>query len=153
MPYQSRLRPAQDLTTNKPDRLALFWLTTALGAVLFVTFQLFFFVNDYVRAPGAPPAMTFEPGVLWMFSAFYGAWIVTVLLALIGTRQTQWLTLLLGSLLVVLNTLGGLSDALRDGWHVAFSAVFFMTLPGIFAIVATWRHLKSKGNRHVDGQF
>ncbi|WP_254451853.1 hypothetical protein [Duganella vulcania] len=134
---------------NNQNRIALFWLTTAAGVVLFVTFQLFFYVNDFVRAQGATPPITFEPGVLWMFSAFYGCWIVTVLLALRGTRTAQWLVLVLGSLLVVLNTLGGIADGLRDGWHIAFSALFFITLPGVFAIAATWGHIKSKGNKHV----
>jgi len=133
-----------------PDKTALFWLTTAVGAVLFVTFQLFFYVNDFVRAHGATPSITFETNVLWMFSAYYGCWIVTVLLALTGTRKAQWLNLVLGTLIVVLNTLGGISDGLRDGWHVAFSAVFFISLPGVFAIVATWRNITRKGNSHVD---
>lgn len=150
MPLQSPLRATQDLAVNSPNKVALFWLTTAVGAVLFVTFQLFFYVNDFVRAQGATPAITFEPEVLWMFSAFYGCWIVTVLLALIGTRKAQRAALVLGGLLVVLNTLGGISDGLRDGWHVAFSAVFFITSPGVFAIAATWRRIKIKGNSHVD---
>jgi len=38
---------------------------------------------------------------------------------------------------------------LRDGWHVAFSALFFITLPGVFAIAATWRCIKSQGVSHV----
>ena len=131
----------------------MFWLTTALGAVLFVTLQLFFYVNDFVRAQAASPAMTFETDVLWMFSAFYGCWIVTVLLALIGSRKARWMALILGGLLVVLNTLGGITDGLRDGWHVAFSAMFFIALPGVFAMATTWRHIKSRGNGHVDEQF
>uniref|UniRef100_UPI0039F13454 hypothetical protein n=1 Tax=Bordetella sputigena TaxID=1416810 RepID=UPI0039F13454 len=134
---------------TNPNKVALFWLTTAAGAVLFVTFQLFFYVNDFARAKGATP-ITFEPGILWVFSAFYGSWIVTVLLALTGTRKTQRAALVLGSLLVVLNTLGGISDGLRDGWHIAFSAVFFIALPGVFAIAATWRRINNKGNNHVD---
>lgn len=144
MPLQPATSP-QDLAMNSPNKVALFWLTTAAGAVLFVTFQLFFYVNDFVRAQGTTPAITFEPDVLWMFSAFYGCWIVTVLLALIGTRKAQWLVLVLGSLLVVLNTLGGIADGLRDGWYVAFSAIFFITLPGVFAIAVTWRRINSKG--------
>jgi len=151
MPLQSPPRPAQGLATNNPNKVALFWLTTAAGAVLFVTFQLFFYVNDFARAHGATPAITFEPDVLWVFPAFYGCWIVTVLLALIGTRKTQWVVLVLGSLMVALNTLGGISDGVRDGWYVAFSAVFFVTLPGVFAVVATWRRIKSTGASHVDG--
>ncbi len=149
MPLQPTLHPAQDLAMNNPNKVALFWLTTAAGAILFVTFQLFFYVNDFVRAHGATPSITFEPDILWVFSAFYGSWIVTVLLALIGTRRAQGGALVLGSLLVVLNTLGGISDGLRDGWHIAFSAVFFITLPGIFALAATWRCIKSKGVGHV----
>ncbi|MBP1124353.1 hypothetical protein JOE32_000820 [Pseudomonas sp. PvP025] len=149
MPLQPNLQPTQALAVSDPNRVALFWLTTAAGAVLFVTFQLFFYVNDFVRAHGATPSITFEPDILWMFSAFYGSWIVTVLLALIGTRKAQWVALVLGSLLVVLNTLGGISDGLRDGWHITFSAVFFITLPGVFAIAATWRCIKSKGVGHV----
>lgn len=149
MPIKPTLNPAQDTAMNSANKVALFWLTTAAGAVLFVAFQLFFYVNDFVRAHGATPAITFEPDVLWMFSAFYGSWILTVLIALIGTRNAQWVALVLGSLLVALNTLGGISDGLRDGWHVAFSAVFFITLPGVFAIAATWRCIKSKGVGHV----
>jgi hypothetical protein len=145
MSFKSRLRPAQDLAIGNPGTVALFWLTTAAGAVLFVAFQLFFYVNDFARAPGARPAITFEPDMLWMFSAFYGCWIITVLVALIGTRKAQWIALVLGSLLVVLNTLGGVADGLRDGWHIALSAVFFITLPGVFAAAATWRHLNTQG--------
>ncbi|AHG43251.1 hypothetical protein N018_24665 [Pseudomonas syringae CC1557] len=135
---------------NNPNRVALLWLTAAAGAVLFVALQVFSYVNDFVRAHGVTPAITFEPYMLWISSAFYGCWIVTVLVALIGTHKAQWVALVLGSLLVVLNTLGGISDGLRDGWHIAFSAVFFITLPGVFAITATWRDIKSTGADHVD---
>lgn len=153
MTIQPPLFRGRHLAISNPNTVALLWLTTATGAVLFVTFQLFFYVNELARAHGATQAITFEPDVLWMFSAFYGCWIVTVLIALIGTRKAQWTALALGSLLVVLNTLGGVSDGLRDGLHVAFSAVFFITLPGVFAIAATWRHIKTKGVSHVDEQF
>lgn len=144
------VNPAEVLAIHHSNKVTLFWLTTTVGAVLFVTFQLFFYVNDFVRAQGTVPAITFEPGVLWVFPAFYGSWIVTVLLALIETRKTQWAVLIFGSLLVLLNTLGGISDGLRDGWYVAFSAVFFITLPGLCAIAASWRHLNRKGTRHAD---
>lgn len=153
MSTESTQRPGQQMAGNYPGKVGLFWLTTALGAVLFVTFQLFFYVNDFVRAQGTTPAITFEPDVLWVFPTFYGCWIVTVLLALIGTRKTQWAALILGSLMVALNTLGGVSDGLRDGWYVAFSAVFFITLPGLFAIATTWRGIKRKGASHADEQL
>lgn len=149
MSFQSPLRLAQDQAMSPPNKVTLLWLTTAAGAVLFVTFQLFFYVNDFVRAKGATPAITFEPDVLWVFPAFYGCWIITVLIALVGTRKAQRIALILGSLMVVLNTLGGISDGFRDGWYIALSAVFFITLPGILAISATWRRLKNQGVGHV----
>jgi hypothetical protein len=46
--------------------------------------------------------------------------------------------------------LGGIADGLRDGWHIAFSAVFFISLPGVFATTVTWRDLNRKGAGHVD---
>ncbi|MBJ7554560.1 hypothetical protein [Marinomonas spartinae] len=138
------------VTLPQQNRVALFWLTTGAGAVLYVTFQLFFYVNNFVRAHGTAPEITFDPHILWVFSAFYGCWIVTILLALSGTTKAQWAALILGGLMVALNTLGGISDGLRDGWYVAFSAVFFITLPGVFAIVTTWRHLKRKGAHYVN---
>jgi hypothetical protein len=88
--------------------------------------------------------------MLWIFSAFYGCWIIAVLVVLIGTCKAQWFALVFGSLLVVLSPLEGIADGLRDGWHIAFSAVFFITLPGVFAIATTWRHIKVKGNSHVN---
>ena len=150
MSTQSPISPAHPLPIRHPDKTALFWLATAIGAVLFVSFQLFFYVNDFLRTQGSAPAITFETKVLWMFSAYYGCWIITVLLALSGHRATRWSALILGSLLVVLNTLGGIADGLRDGWHIAFSAVFFISLPGVFAITVTWRNLNRKGAGHVD---
>lgn len=142
---------AQDsVMSHQQNKLALFWLTTAVGAVLFVTLQSFSYVNDYVKANGTTPAITFDAGALWMFSIFYGAWIVTVLLALNGTVRSLWTVLILGGLLVFVNSFTGVFDGLRDGGHIAFSALFFITLPGMCAIVVTWRQLKLKGTPHVD---
>lgn len=153
MSLQSPSPTTAALARSTPNKVALFWLTTAAGAVLFVTFQLFFYVNDFVRAKGSTPAITFDPGALWAFPAYYGCWIVTVLLALAGTRKSYRVALVLGSVLVVLNTLGGIFDGLRDGWHVTFSAVFFITLPGVLAVMATWRHIKYKGTAHAHEQL
>ncbi|NYH98564.1 hypothetical protein FHX63_001340 [Cupriavidus plantarum] len=50
------------LPSASPDKVALSWLTTAAGAALFVTFQLFFYVNDFVRAHGTTTAITFPEG-------------------------------------------------------------------------------------------
>ncbi|WP_369944388.1 hypothetical protein [Xanthomonas medicagonis] len=134
---------------NHPNKVALFWLATAIGVVLSATLHLFFYVNEFVRVRGATPALTFDTGTLWVVSAFYGLWIATVLLALIGTRRTDWITLVAGSLLVALSTLGGIADGLRDGWHVTFAAILFITLPGAFAVAVTWRHIAGKGVTHV----
>jgi len=95
------------MVTKEQNRIALFWLTAAAGAVLFVTLQSFSYVNDYIVAHGAMPVMTFNASALWMVSAFYGAWIVTVLLALIGTDRANWGMLILGGALAILNTLAG----------------------------------------------
>ncbi len=138
--------PSMSYHQNKP---ALFWLTTAVGAVLFLTLQSFSYMNDYLKANGTIPAITFDAGALWMFSIFYGAWIVTVLLALIGTVRSLWTALILGGLLIFVNSFTGVFDGLRDGGHIAFSALFFITLPGLCAIVVTWRQLKLKGTPHV----
>lgn len=131
------------MVTKEHNRLALFWLTTAVGAVLFVTIQSFSYVSDYINAGGAMPIITFDASMLWMVSIFYGAWIVTVLLALIGTSASNWAMLILGSVLTILNTLTGVFDGLRDGGHIVFSALLFIALPGICAIVASWRHIKT----------
>lgn len=130
------------MVTKEHNRLALSWLTTAVGAVLFVTIQSFSYVSDYINAGGAMPIITFDASMLWMVSIFYGAWIVTVLLALIGTSASNWAMLILGSVLTVLNTLTGIFDGLRDGGHIVFSALLFIALPGTCAIVASWRHIK-----------
>lgn len=148
-PYHAAM-PVEGSAMRKDNTFALLWLTTAAGAVLFVTLQSFSFLNDYVKSHGTMKAVTFEAGALWMFSVFYGAWILTALLAILGTRTTRWIALILGGSLVCLNTLGGIVDGLRDGGHIAFSALFFIALPGTFAIVSTWRHIKHKGVRHVD---
>ncbi|MHC8380614.1 hypothetical protein [Pseudomonas sp. LB3P14] len=131
------------MITKEQNRLALFWLTTAVGAVLFVTVQSFSYINDYVRAGGAMPTITFDSSMLWMVSIFYGAWIIPVLLALIGTSASNWTMLILGGALAVLNTLAGVMDGLRDGGHIVFSALLFIALPGVCAIVASWRHIKA----------
>lgn len=122
--------------------MALLWLTTAVGAVLFFAMQSFSYVNDYIRAHGAMPEITFESSALWMVSVFYGAWIVPVLLVLVGARLTNWAMLVLGGLLVVLNAAAGVFDGVRDGGHIAFLALLCIALPGAYAIIASWRHIK-----------
>lgn len=129
--------------TTKQNRLALFWLTTALGAVLFVTIQSFSYLNNYVRAGGTTPEITFDASALWMLAVCYGAWVLPALLAVIGTRVSNWAMLVLGGILAVLNTLAGVFDGARDGGHIALTAVLCIALPGVCAIFASWRRIRT----------
>ncbi|WP_072376536.1 hypothetical protein [Hyphomicrobium sp. NDB2Meth4] len=124
-------------------RLVLAWLITAVGAVIFLTIQSFSFVNEYVRAGGTTPAITFDPSQMWVVSAFYGAWVVPALLALVGGSPANWAMLILGTVLVLLNALGGAFDGLRDGGHLVFLALLAIALPGSFAIAMSWRHVRA----------
>ena len=89
-------------------------------------------------------AITFDPAALLVVSIFYGAWVVPPLLALAARRATDWAMLVLGGLLVVLSTLGGVSDGLRDGSHLVALQLLAVTLPGAVALVMSWRHIRSK---------
>ncbi|NTH16771.1 hypothetical protein G6L99_32170 [Agrobacterium rhizogenes] len=130
------------MVTNDQNRLALLWLITAAGAVLFITIQSFSYLNDYIRAQGVTPAITFDSNGLWMVSIFYGAWIIPALLALVGTSAANWTMLTLGGLLAILNTLAGVFDGIRDGGHIVFTALLCIALPGTFAVAASWRHIR-----------
>lgn len=126
------------------DRLALAWLITALGAAIFVTIQSFSYVNDVVRASGTTAAVTFDSSQMWVVSAFDGAWVVPALLALFGRSSGNWAMLILGVVLVVSNTLGGVFDGIRDGGHLVFLVLVAVTLPGVFAIAISWRHVQAR---------
>lgn len=127
---------------NKPAKLALAWLVPAVGAAIFVTIQCFSCLNDYVGSGGTLQAVTFGPAALLGVSIFYGAWVVPPLLALAGRRATDWATLVFGGLLVIMSTLGGVSDGLRDGSHLV-ALELAVTLPGTVALIMSWRHLRS----------
>ena len=132
-----------DVIKKKPSELALAWLIPAVGAVMFVTIQCFSYLNEYVKSGGTMQAMTFGPAALLAASLIYGAWVVPPLLALAGRRATDWATLVLGGLLVVMSTLGGVSDGLRDGGHLVALQLLAVTLPGAVALVMSWRHIRS----------
>ncbi|MRH98644.1 hypothetical protein [Agrobacterium tumefaciens] len=132
------------MALQEQHRLAFFWLTAAVGAVIFVTVQSFSYLNDYVRERGATPAVTFDSGGLWMLAVFYGAWILPVLLALIGTPSANWAMLILGGALALLNTLAGVFEGVRDGGHLVFTALLCIALPGVCAIAASWRSIRMR---------
>lgn len=128
---------------HKQTKVALLWLTTAVGAVMFVTLQSFAYLNDFIRGHGAMPAVTFDQTMLWAVFIFYGAWLLPPLLALAGRRSLHWAGLLLGSALAALNTLGGIFDGMRDGGPIAFLAVVCIALPGTCAVTASWHRLRA----------
>lgn len=128
---------------KNPVDLALAWLVPAVGAATFVTIQCFSYLNEYVGSGGTMQAITFGPAALLGVSIFYGAWVVPPLLALAARRATDWMMLVLGGLLVTLSTLGGVSDGLRDGSHLVALELLAVTLPGVVALIMSWRHIRS----------
>lgn len=128
---------------NAPVKLALAWLIPAVGAALFVTIQCFSYLNVYVGSGRTMQAMTFDPAALWGVSIFYGAWVIPPLLALAARRATDWAMLVLGGLLFIMSTLAGIFDGLRDGSHLVGLELLAVTLPGVVALVFTWRHIRS----------
>ncbi len=129
---------------KKPLDLALAWLVPPVGAAIFVTIQCFSYLNAYVGSGGTMQAMTFGPTALLAVSLFYGAWIIPPLLALAGRRATDRAMLGLGGLLVIMNTIGGVSDGLRDGGHLVALELLSVTLPGAVALVMSWRHIRAR---------
>lgn len=130
------------MTRKTPVELALAWVVPAVGAALFVTIQCFSFLNGYVVSGGTMKAVTFGPAALWVVSVFYGAWVIPPVLALAGRRMTDWAMLVMGGVLAVLSTLGGVADGLRDGGHLVGLELLAVTLPGTVALVMSWRHVR-----------
>jgi hypothetical protein len=128
---------------NNPVQLALAWLVPAVGATIFVTIQCFSYLNSYVGSGGTMQATTFDPAALWGVSIFYGAWVIPPLLALARRRATDWAMLGLGGLLFIMSTLAGVMDGLRDGGHLVGLELLAVTLPGMVALILSWRHIRS----------
>ncbi len=127
---------------KKRVELALAWLIPAVGAAIFVTIQCFSYLNDYVASGGTMKAITFGPAALWTVSIFYGAWVVPPILALAGKCGADWAMLVIGGVLAAMSTLGGMSDGLRDGGHLVILELLAVTLPGVVALVMSWRHIR-----------
>lgn len=128
---------------TKSVRLALAWLVPAVGATMFITFQCFSYMNEYIRSGGKMPAVTFDSTMLWGAAIFYGAWVIPALLALAGRRATDRAMLAFGGLLFTMCTLGGVLDGLRDGGHLVALELLAVTLPGAVATILSWRHIRS----------
>ncbi|WP_417613613.1 hypothetical protein [Parasphingorhabdus sp.] len=131
------------MTDTSPLKLALAWLIPAVGAVFFVTIQSFSFLNAYVASGGTIEGITFDPAAMWGIVIFYGAWVLPPLLALAGKRATDWAMLVLGGFLFTMSTLAGVVDGLRDGSHLVGLELLAVTLPGLVALIMSWRHIRS----------
>ena len=131
------------MTDNSPLKLGLAWLIPAVGAVFFVTIQSFSFLNAYVASGGTIEGITFGPAAMWGIVIFYGAWVLPPLLALAGKRATDWAMLVLGGFLFTMSTLAGVVDGLRDGSHLVGLELLAVTLPGLVALIMSWRHIRS----------
>ncbi|MFT4275706.1 MAG: hypothetical protein QM576_05040 [Rhodopseudomonas sp.] len=68
---------------------------------------------------------------------------IPALLALIERRAAIWVSLILGGLLVVLTTLAGVFDGIRDGGHLVVLVLLAVTLPGAAATALSWRRLRA----------
>ncbi|MCK1459789.1 hypothetical protein IVB34_15715 [Bradyrhizobium sp. 2] len=135
------------LVMNEPGRqeVALLWLTTGLGSTVYGAIQSFTFVNRQID--GLAPAPAFDAAALWFFAILSSLWIVVGLFALVGRRRvTKWGSFILGGFLVAISTAGGVFDGIRDGLHIAATVLLAVTLPGFFAIRASWRLLRLPGH-------
>lgn len=129
---------------KRQTRLSLVWLITAVGAIIYATIQIFSYLNASAGPHGATPPLQFTAAQVWAISAFYGAWVIPALLALIDRPAANWASLIVGGILVALTTLSGVFDGIRDGGHLVFLALLAITLPGSFAIAMSWRHLRNR---------
>jgi len=134
-----------DPTTLYRHRVVLLWLTTGLGGLVYATIQSFTYVNGYIAGHGATPALIFDASALWVFAVLYAIWIIPPLLAIASrTTLANWVILLVGGFLVIGSTFGGIFDGFRDGGHIIATALIAITLPGVFALRATWGLLRTQ---------
>lgn len=135
-----------DAIFSDRQRVALLWLTTALGGLIYAEIVSVSYLNAYVRGKGAMEAETFDGPALWALSIAYAIWIVPALLAVIGRGAiANWTILVVGGFLVLTNTLDSIGDGIRDGGHITATGLIAITLPGLFALLASWRLLRNSG--------
>ncbi|MBN9018684.1 MAG: hypothetical protein J0H11_14815 [Rhizobiales bacterium] len=128
---------------KRRSQLPLVWLVTAVGVTIWGAIQIFAYLNVDAGAHGAMPPLNLTAAQVWAISAFYGAWVIPALLALIDRLAGNWASLIFGGILLVLTTLSGVFDGIRDGGHLNFLAMLAITLPGSFAIALSWRRLRT----------
>ncbi|UWU80530.1 hypothetical protein N2603_19305 [Bradyrhizobium huanghuaihaiense] len=124
------------------QKVALLWLICGLGSTIYATIQILTFVNRQIDGSGAASA-AFDAVALWYFGVACSIWIIPALLPLVTRGRAGVLTSsVLGGLLAVTSVAGGVFDGMRDGIHIAATAIIAVALPGICAIRASWRHLR-----------
>lgn len=127
------------------QKVALLWLICGLGNTVYAAIQILTFVNRQTGSSGAASA-AFDAVALWYFGVACSIWIIPALLPLVtGGRAGVLTSSLLGGLLAVASVAGGVFDGMRDGFHLAATAIIAVALPGICAIRASWRHLRGGG--------
>ncbi|MEA1672875.1 hypothetical protein [Nitrospirillum sp. BR 11163] len=134
-------------TTLLRHQVALLWLMTAIGSLIYAVMQLLTYLSTYIASHGATPAIVLDAGALWAFAILYVLWLIPPVLAVtVRFRAANWSMLLLGGFLVIGGTFGGIFDGIRDGGHIMATALIAVTLPGVIALRATWRLLRNDKN-------
>ncbi|MBR0803446.1 hypothetical protein JEY40_17330 [Bradyrhizobium japonicum] len=124
------------------QKVALLWSVCGLGNTIYAVIQILTFVNRQIEGSGAASA-AFDAVALWYFGVACSIWIIPALLPLVTQRRAAILgSLLLGSFLMVTSIVGGVFDGVRDGLHVAATAIVAVALPGVYAARASWRLLR-----------
>lgn len=123
-------------------RLPLVWLITAVGVTIYGMIQIFTYLA-HTGVQEATSPLNFTAAQVWTIAAFYGAWVIPALLALIERRAAHWASLILGGILVALTTLAGVFDGIRDGGHLVVLVLLAVTLPGAVATALSWRRIRA----------
>lgn len=145
----SRITAMTDLTNELAARfaqqkVALLWSVCGLGNTIYAVIQILTLVNHKTDNSGTAPA-AFDAMALWYFGVACSIWIIPALLPLVTVRRAAILgSLLLGSFLIFTSVVGGVFDGMRDGLHIAATAIIAVALPGVYAAGASWRLLRVK---------
>ena len=124
------------------QKLALLWSVCGLGNTIYAVIQILTLVNHQIDSSGTAPT-AFNATALWYFSVACSIWIIPALLPLVTRRRAAILgSFLLGSFLMVTSVVGGVFDGMRDGFHIAATAILAVALPGAYAALASWRLLR-----------
>ncbi|MDA9496191.1 hypothetical protein [Bradyrhizobium sp. CCBAU 11357] len=124
------------------QRVALLWSVCGLGNTIYAVIQILTWVNRQIDGSGTAPT-AFDAMALWYFGVACSIWIIPALLPLVTRRRAAILgSLLLGGFLMVTSVVGGVFDGMRDGLHIAATAIVSVALPGIYAARASWRLLR-----------